>query len=103
MRKMVCIERKIILLDFFSFLDFGVMAFPHNHKTALILDRGPYFLKSSEELIDIDIFNRTRTPGIIPMAPLTKSLWTCNVESCMEFCRVVFDIYPSKKLVSRAA
>ena len=78
------------------------MTYPHNHKTVLVLDRGPAFLKSSEQNIDFDVINKSRTPGIIPMAPLAKSMWTCNVEACMEFCRIVFDIYPNKKLVSWA-
>ncbi len=37
---------------------------------------------------------------MIPLAPITKSLWTCAVEAAVEYSRVVFDIYANVKLVS---
>ena len=78
------------------------MTFPHSHKTIVILDHSPYFAESSNQSIDFDIFNKSRgVPGMIPLAPITKSLWTCNVEASLEYCRIVWDIFPTKKLVSK--
>lgn len=34
------------------------------------------------------------------MAPVSKSLWTCAVECSMEYCRILYDIYPTNKLVN---
>ena len=31
--------------------------------------------------------------------PLVKSLWTCNVESIIEFSRIVYDLFPLDKLI----
>ena len=76
------------------------MTFPHSHKTVIVLDRSPHFLELSKEMIEYDIFTKSRAPGIIPMAPIVKSLWTCNVEAVMEYCRIVYDIFPVKKLVT---
>jgi len=76
------------------------MAFSHSHKTVFVLDRGPYFLDSSRQPVDFDMFMKVKVPGLIPLAPITKSLWTCNVEAVMEYIRIVYDIFPSNKLVS---
>ena len=79
------------------------MAFPHSHKTVLVLDRSPHFLRSSKQSVEFDVFTKSRTPGIIPLAPIVKSLWTCNVEAAIEYCRIVYDVYPQDKLVSSVA
>ena len=80
--------------------DVRTMAFPHSHKTVLVLDRSPNFLQSSKQNVEFDVFTKSRTPGIIPLAPIVKSLWTCNVEAAIEYCRIVYDVYPQNKLVS---
>ncbi|PRD20101.1 UNVERIFIED_CONTAM: asun [Trichonephila clavipes] len=49
--------------------------------------------------MEFDIFTKTRQPGIIPLAPLSKSLWTCSVEAAIEYCRIVWDIFPTEKLI----
>ena len=76
------------------------MAFPVSHKTAFVLDHGPNFAGSCHQSMEFDIFTKTRQPGIIPLAPLSKTLWTCSVEAAIEYCRIVWDIFPKEKLVS---
>ena len=71
-----------------------------SHKTTFVLDRSEYFSKSCEQPIEYDVLFRMKTPGIIPAAPITKSLWCCNLECMIEYMRIVYDIYPVKKLVS---
>lgn len=73
--------------------------FPSNHKTIFVLDHTPYFGISSENPIEFD-FLKTRTPGFMPITPISKSLWTCSVESAIEYCRIVWDLFPQGKLVS---
>ncbi|GFU07392.1 integrator complex subunit 13 [Nephila pilipes] len=75
------------------------MAFPVSHKTIFVLDHGPNFLGSCHQNMEFDIFTKTRQPGIIPLAPLSKSLWTCSVEAAIEYCRIVWDIFPTEKLI----
>ncbi|KAG8176539.1 hypothetical protein JTE90_014884 [Oedothorax gibbosus] len=87
-------EKRAILLG----LD-QTMAFPVSHKTVFVLDHGPSFLNSCHQTMEFDIFTKTRQPGIIPLAPLSKSLWTCSVEAAIEYCRIVWDIFPTEKLI----
>ncbi|CAG2114889.1 unnamed protein product, partial [Medioppia subpectinata] len=70
---------------------------PTSHKTVIILDESNYFLETScEQTFDFDVVNKSRQPsGIIPLSPIGKSLWTCSVEAVAEYCRIVWDIYPS--------
>lgn len=74
------------------------MAYPHAHKTVILLDHSSYFASSSQYSIDID--NARSKVGFIPLAPITKSLWTCNLEAVMEYCRIVYDLFGSERLVS---
>jgi len=75
--------------------------FPVSHKTVILLDRSPTFLtESSKHYVDFDMFMKSKGPGIIPLAPIAKSLWTCNVEAALEYARVVYDLFPANKLVS---
>ncbi|GFN84462.1 protein asunder homolog [Plakobranchus ocellatus] len=69
--------------------------FPVSHKTVFVLDRSPYFAQSCNEPIEYDFLRKGS--GIIPAAPITKSLWTCNVEALQEYLRIVMDIYPREK------
>lgn len=75
------------------------MTFPASHKTVFVLDHSPYFLTSCQQHIEFDIFTKTRQPGIIPLAPISKSLWTCSVEAAFEYCRIVWDVFPTNKLI----
>jgi len=73
--------------------------FPVTHKTVIVLDRCPYFLESSQQPVEFDMLVKSKVAGVIPLAPITKSLWTCNVEAVLEYIRVVYDLFPSNKLV----
>lgn len=75
------------------------MTYPISHKTIFVLDHGPNFLGPCHQNMEFDIFTKTRQPGIIPLAPLSKSLWTCSVEAAIEYCRIVWDIFPTEKLI----
>ncbi|XP_013199394.2 protein asunder isoform X2 [Amyelois transitella] len=72
--------------------------FPTNHKTIFVLDHSPYFGMSSEHPIDFDS-SKTRGPGYVTLQPVCKSLWTCSVEAAVEYCRIVWDLFPEGKLV----
>jgi len=73
--------------------------FSVTHKTVIVLDRCPYFLESSQQPVEFDMPVKSKVAGVIPLAPITKSLWTCNVEAVLEYIRVVYDLFPSNKLV----
>ncbi|GJQ81857.1 hypothetical protein Trydic_g9884 [Trypoxylus dichotomus] len=73
--------------------------YPPNHKTVFVLDHTPYFGISCESSIEFD-FLKTRGPGFIPISPIHKSLWTCSVESSIEYCRIVWDLFPTGKLIT---
>lgn len=72
-----------------------------NHKTLFLLDISAGFAnKSSEQAIEFDVFTKSRTV-VTPLSPITKSLWTCTVESVLEYSRIVWDLFPeSDKLLS---
>ncbi|BFZ08247.1 hypothetical protein BsWGS_11286 [Bradybaena similaris] len=74
------------------------MTFPLSHKTVFLLDHSSYFAQSCNQPMEYDVF-RSKGSGVIPAAPICKSLWTCNVESLLEYLRIVFDIYPKEKHV----
>lgn len=72
-----------------------------NHKTLFLLDISSGFAnKSSEQPIEFDVFTKSRA-GIVPLPPICKSLWTCTVESVLEYSRIVWDLFPAgDKLLS---
>ncbi|PSN39663.1 Protein asunder [Blattella germanica] len=72
--------------------------YPSNHKTVFVLDHTPYFGISCECMIEFD-FTKSRGPTFIPLAPISKSLWTCSVEAAIEYCRIVWDLFPQGKLI----
>lgn len=76
------------------------MTYPTSHKTVFVLDHGYPFAQSCKQSVEFDIFVKTRQPGIIPLAPVSKSMWTCSVEAAIEYCRIVWDLFPTGKLVS---
>ena len=73
-------------------------SFPVSHKTIFVLDHSSYFAQSCKQQIEHDVI-RLKGSGMIPAAPIAKTLWTCNVEALQEYMRIVFDIYPQDKLV----
>ncbi|XP_067860772.1 integrator complex subunit 13 isoform X3 [Heptranchias perlo] len=72
--------------------------FSEAHKTVFVVDHCPYMSESCRQTVEFDMFTKNRAPGIIPLAPISKSLWTCAVESAMEYCRIMYDIFPARKL-----
>ncbi|XP_041535910.1 integrator complex subunit 13 isoform X3 [Microtus oregoni] len=74
--------------------------FSESHKTVFVVDHCPYMAESCRQHVEFDMLVKNRTQGIIPLAPISKSLWTCSVESSMEYCRIMYDIFPFKKLVN---
>lgn len=74
--------------------------FAVSHKTVFVVDHCPYMAESSRQQVECDILTKSRGQGVIPLAPISKSLWTCAVECSMEYCRILYDVYPAGKLVS---
>lgn len=74
--------------------------FSVSHKTVFVVDHCPYMAESSRQQVECDVLTKSRAQGVIPLAPVSKSLWTCAVECSMEYCRILYDIYPRDKLVS---
>lgn len=72
--------------------------FMSNHKTIFVIDHTPYFGISCEDLMEFD-FSKTRGLSVIPLAPISKSLWTCSIEAAVEYCRIVWDLFPEGKLI----
>lgn len=70
------------------------------HKTVFVVDHCPYMAESSRQQVECDVLTKSRTQGVIPLAPVSKSLWTCAVECSMEYCRILYDIYPKDKLIN---
>lgn len=62
-----------------------------NCKTVFVLDHTPYFGISGEEPLFLEIRGTT--------VPIKKSLWTSSVEASMEYCRIVWDLFPTGKLI----
>lgn len=74
--------------------------FAVSHKTVFVVDHCPYMAESSRQQVECDVLTKSRGQGVIPLAPVSKSLWTCAVECSMEYCRILYDVYPRDKLVS---
>ncbi|XP_071645101.1 integrator complex subunit 13 [Temnothorax longispinosus] len=72
--------------------------YPANHKTVFVLDHTPYFSISTECPLEFD-FLKSRGQNLIPLAPVCKSLWTTSVEASLEYCRIVWDLFPTGKLI----
>lgn len=70
-------------------------------KTVFVLDHTQYFGISCEIQLDLDFGKQKSSAGVaLPLPPISKSLWTCSVESSAEYCRIVWDLFPTGKLVS---
>lgn len=86
--------------DQFTLQGFRSKMFSVSHKTVFVMDHCPYMAESSRQQVECDVVTKSRAQGLIPLAPVSKSLWTCAVECSMEYCRILYDIYPRDKLVS---
>uniref|UniRef100_A0A8C6KUM4 Integrator complex subunit 13 n=1 Tax=Nothobranchius furzeri TaxID=105023 RepID=A0A8C6KUM4_NOTFU len=58
------------------------------HKTVFVVDHCPYMAESSRQQVECDVLTKSRAQGVIPLAPVSKSLWTCAVECSMEYYRI---------------
>lgn len=74
--------------------------FAVSHKTVFVVDHCPYMAESSRQQVECDVLTKSRGQGVIPLAPVSKSLWTCAVECSMEYCRILYDVYPRDKLIN---
>lgn len=93
--KFVLIHRRFNAVSHFSvIIHTFIMREEINHKTIFVLDHTPYFGIPSGSPIDLDLKNKTVSPGTIQ-----KSLWTLAVESTVEYCRIVYDVFPTGKLI----
>ncbi|KAL7642947.1 UNVERIFIED_CONTAM: hypothetical protein RMT77_006237 [Armadillidium vulgare] len=82
------------------------MSFPTAHKTVFLLD---HTLSSQSGVkFDLESLNKPKNsnhsqsqPPVahIPLLPVYKSVWTCGVEALTEYCRIVWDIFPSSRLI----
>lgn len=73
------------------------MSFPTSHKTVFVMDH--MLTASSGVKLEMDSFTKSRSGSgsnsqplaqpmnLIPLLPVTKSLWTCAVEAITEYCR----------------
>ncbi|MPC85706.1 Protein asunder [Portunus trituberculatus] len=76
------------------------MSFPTSHKTVFVMDHT--LTASSGVKLEMDSFSKCRSGSssnggagpvhlqpmnLIPLRPVTKSLWTCAVEAITEYCR----------------
>lgn len=82
--------------------------FPISHKTVIVLDNTARFRSlSSGQPIDFDVgikMKNTVSAGIIPLAPVCKSLWTSSIEGIQEYARIVYDLfYHTDRLLSIVA
>nr|CAB3256405.1 protein asunder homolog [Phallusia mammillata] len=70
-----------------------------DHKTVFVLDHGQPMIESSKQMVDFDISTKSRPQGVVPLAPVSKSLWSSCMEALCEYCRIVWDIFPADKLL----
>lgn len=63
----------------------------NNLKTVFVLDHTPYFGISGEDPFWLDL----KTGKV----SVKKSLWTSSVESSIEYCRIIWDLFPTGKLI----
>lgn len=70
-----------------------MMAFPLSHKTVFLLDQSSVFAHACER-IEIEAVKSTGNQGYIPMPHVDKSIWSSATESVLEYCRIVWDIFP---------
>ena len=78
------------------------MAWPNSLKTVFVIDHGPNMAFPSDQPIELDSLSKSRGHGpssFMPITPISKSLWTCAAEACFEYCRIVWDIYPTGRLI----
>ena len=84
---------------------------PLNHKTIFMFDNVSYFAQSCGQVIEFDNVSNKQNKAIgssqTPSAAnpstthINKSMWTCNIESALEFSRIVYDLFPENEKLIR--
>ena len=71
------------------------MTFPVSHKTVFVLDHSPHFSMPCE-VVEFDSLKTSQHGAArqIPIQPICKTMWTSAAESVLEYCRIVWDIFP---------
>lgn len=68
-----------------------------SHKHVFVLDNTAKFRSiSSNQHIEFDVGLKTKNglpSGVIPFAPICKSLWTSIIEALQEYARIVYDLF----------
>ena len=73
-------------------------------KTVIVLDRTAKFLAQTKQHIDLDSGGKRSSGKKGSSGGLVyKSLWTCCVEAAVEYSRILYDLFPSRHLVSMAS
>ena len=71
------------------------MAYPVSHKTVFVLDHSPNFSMACD-VVDFDTLKTSMQAAArqIPITSVYKTMWTSVSESILEYCRIVWDIFP---------
>lgn len=73
---------------------------PPVKRTVIVLDHSSKFLSLSKQHIDFDGGGKKgKGKGSSASSPVFKSSWTCSIEAAVEYCRIVYDIFPNEYLV----
>lgn len=79
---------------------------PPMKRTVIVLDHSSKFLALSKQHIDLDgggKKSKGRGSASSSSSPVFKTSWTCSIEAAVEYCRIVYDIFPNLYLVSKRA
>lgn len=71
-------------------------------RTVIVLDHSSKFLALSKQHIDFDGVGKKgkgKSSGSSGSSPVFKSSWTCSIEAAVEYCRIVYDIFPNEYLM----
>ena len=74
-----------VLQKFFK--NYFKLTMDENMKTVFVLDHTPYFGISGEDPFYLDLKGGK--------VAVKKSLWTSSVESSVEYCRIIWDLFPT--------
>lgn len=68
-------------------------------ETCIVVDRSSKFLETSGSKLDIEQNSKSRG-SLSFLSDLYKTTWTCIVEGVVEYCRIVYDIFPPSFKIS---
>jgi len=77
---------------------------PLNHKTVFLFDHCNFFANNCGQTFEFDAINKSKHTqqahqNLNKFKPLSKSLWSCNIEATLEYARIVYDLFPENKLI----